>query len=70
MPDFPNAFTAVAEPGAPAPETTMTSPQAGTGADIETGDAGLPLPTSANGPSLHVGDDDANSSEPTAGTRK
>jgi TetR/AcrR family transcriptional regulator len=70
MPDFPNAFTAVAEPGAPAPETTMTSPQAGTGADSETGDADFPLPSPAGGTLAHPGDDDGNSTEPASGARK
>jgi len=33
MPDLPTAFSAVADPGASAPETTMHSPQAGLDAD-------------------------------------
>jgi TetR/AcrR family transcriptional regulator len=39
MPDLPTAFSAVAGPGASAPENTMQSPQAGTGAEEHAVDA-------------------------------
>ena len=69
MPDFPNAFPAVADSGAQAPENTMPSPQAGPGSNSESDDAIQASAAATNGAAHGEGDEQAEAPA-AAATRK